>query len=91
MPYTQTHFPVTASQEFRGKSGNGQWADILMQIDAYVGELLDAVHQAGQEDKTIIIFTADNGPEMLPDQQGWAGPWRGSYFTAREVAQLEDA
>ncbi len=84
VPYTQTHFPVTASQEFRGKSGNGQWADILMQIDAYVGELLDAVHQAGQEDKTIIIFTADNGPEMLPDHQGWAGPWRGSYFTARE-------
>ena len=84
IPYTQTHFPVTASREFRGKSGNGQWADILMQIDAYVGELVDTLKKTKASDNTIFIFTADNGPEMLPDNHGWSGPWRGSYFTARE-------
>jgi arylsulfatase len=32
-----------ASKEFDGKSGNGPYADVLMQIDTYVGELLDTI------------------------------------------------
>ena len=38
----------------------------------------------GIKDNTIFIFTADNGPEMLPGHNGWGGPWRGSYFTGLE-------
>jgi len=84
LPYTQTHMPVTPSKEFAGKSGNGDWGDVLMQIDAYAGELLDTLDALGIADNTIFIFTADNGPEMLPGHNGWSGPWRGSYFTALE-------
>ncbi len=84
LPYTQTHMPVLPSKEFAGKSGNGDFADVLMQIDAYTGEVLDTIKQLGIADNTIFIFTADNGPEMMPGYQGWSGPWRGSYFTARE-------
>jgi arylsulfatase len=84
IPYTQTHYPVVAGEAFEGKSGNGKWGDILMQIDAYVGELLDTVEQLGISRDTIFIFTADNGPEMSPGQHGWSGPWRGTYFTATE-------
>ena len=84
LPYTQTHMPVLPSREFEGKSGNGDFADVLMQIDAYSGELLDTIERLGIADNTIVIFTADNGPEMMPGYQGWSGPWRGSYFTARE-------
>ena len=84
LPYTQTHMPVLPSKEFNGKSGNGDFADVLMQIDAYTGELLDTIDQLGIADNTIVIFTSDNGPEMMPGYQGWSGPWRGSYFTARE-------
>jgi arylsulfatase len=84
IPYTQTHLPVLPSKEFEGKSGNGNWGDVLMQIDAYVGELLDTIDELGIADDTIFIFTSDNGPEMLPEHHGWSGPWRGSYFTARE-------
>ena len=84
VPYTMTHMPVLPSAAFDGKSGNGQWGDALMQIDAYIGELLDTLDQLGIADNTIFIFTADNGPEMLPGNHGWSGPWSGSYFTAKE-------
>ena len=84
IPYTQTHLPVLPSKEFKGKSGNGNWADVLMQIDAYTGELLDVVDKLGIADNTIFIFTSDNGPEMLPGEHGWNGPWSGTYFTANE-------
>ncbi len=84
LPYTQTHMPVVPSRRFAGKSGNGDWGDVLMQIDAYTGELLDTIKELGIADNTIFIFTADNGPEMLPGHNGWSGPWRGSYFTGLE-------
>ena len=84
LPYTQTHGPVKPSARFKGATGNGPWADVLAQTDAYVGELLDLVDRLEVRDDTIFIFTADNGPEMLPGHHGWSGPWRGSYFTALE-------
>ena len=84
LPYTQTHMPVLPSKEFAGKSGNGDYADVLMQIDAYTGELLDILDELGIADNTIFIWTSDNGPEMLPGYNGWSGPWRGSYCSARE-------
>jgi arylsulfatase len=84
LPYTQTHMPVVPSAEFKGKSGNGDWGDVLLQIDAYTGRLLDTIKELGVADNTIFIFTADNGPEMLPGHSGWGGPWRGSYFTGLE-------
>ena len=53
-------------------------------MDAYAGELLDTVEKLGVKDNTIFIFTSDNGPEMIEPWNGWAGPWRGTYFTALE-------
>ena len=84
LPYTQTHYPVLAHPDFRGSTGKGHWADILAQIDAYTGELLDKIDQLGLTDDTLVIFTSDNGPEMIPQWAGWAGPWRGTYFTGLE-------
>ena len=65
VPYTATHYPAIAHPEFSGKSGNGSWADLLLQIDAYVGRLLDKVDELGLAEETIFIFTADNGPEAF--------------------------
>jgi len=62
LPYTQTHMPVVPSKQFEGKSGNGDWGDVLMQIDAYTGELLDTIDELGIADNTIFIFTAGAGP-----------------------------
>ncbi|MBK9520061.1 MAG: arylsulfatase [Rhodocyclaceae bacterium] len=84
MPMTQTHYPTLPSPEFKGKTGNGDYADSLVQADAYVGRLLDAVDQLGIRDNTIFIFTSDNGPEMFLPNIGSSGPWRGTYFTGLE-------
>ena len=84
IPYTQTHMPVLPSYEFDGKTENGKYADVLAQLDTYVGELLDQVDDLGMKENTIFIFTSDNGPEMIPGHHGWSGPWKGSYFTAKE-------
>jgi len=84
VPYTQTHLPVEPHPDNKGKTGNGHWADVLAQTDAYVGELLDTVDELGIRDDTVFIFTADNGPEGAVPHQGFSGPWRGSYFTGLE-------
>jgi arylsulfatase A-like enzyme len=84
IPYTQVHHRVSPHPAFDGKTGNGFWADILAQIDAYVGELIDAIAELGVASDTILIFTSDNGPEMIPPWQGFSGPWRGTYFTGLE-------
>jgi arylsulfatase len=60
LPYTATHFPAIPHSDFDGKSGNGPWGDMLMQIDSYVGELLETIDDLGLADDTIFIFTADN-------------------------------
>lgn len=96
LPYTATHFPTMPHPDFAGKSGKGVWGDTLMQIDSYVGELLDTVDDLGISDNTIFIFTADNGPEALEAGgtsltvetavHGSAGPWRGTLFTGFEGA-----
>ncbi len=96
LPYTATHFPTMPHPDFAGKSGKGPWGDLLMQIDSYTGELLDAIDELGIADDTIFIFTADNGPEALSPGQtsltvetamhGSAGPWRSSLFTGYEGA-----
>ena len=84
VPYTMPHHPILPAPEFDGKSGNGYWADALAQMDAYAGELLDTVDKLGVKDNTIFIFTSDNGAEVTEPWMGWAGPWRGTYFTALE-------
>jgi arylsulfatase len=84
IPYTQLHFPTLPEAPFQGKTGNGDFADVLVQMDDYAGRLLDALDQMGVRDNTIFIFTSDNGPEMFEPYYGFSGPWRGTYFTAME-------
>ncbi len=96
LPYTATHFPTIPHPDFVGRSGNGAWADMLMQIDHYTGRLLDTIDQLGIADNTIFIFTADNGPEAFDfgntnltvetATHGSPGPWRGTLFTGFEGA-----
>jgi arylsulfatase len=84
LPYTQTHEPVDAHPDFKGKTGNGSFADVLAQTDAYVGELLEAIDNLGLKDNTIFIFTSDNGREGIKRSFGFTGPWRGTMFSPYE-------
>ena len=84
LPYTQTHEPVDAHPDFKGSTGNGSFADVLAQTDAYVGELLAKIDELGLKDNTIFIFTSDNGREGIKRSFGFTGPWRGTMFSPYE-------
>ena len=84
LPYTQTHEPVDAHPDFKGSTGNGSFADVLAQTDAYVGELLALVDALGLAENTIFIFTSDNGREGVTRSFGFTGPWRGTMFSPYE-------
>ena len=84
LSYTQTHEPVDPHPDYYGKTGNGSFADVLAQTDAYVGEVMDTIDGLGLEENTIFIFTADNGREGVPRSFGFTGPWRGGMFSPYE-------
>ncbi|MEZ6088028.1 MAG: sulfatase-like hydrolase/transferase [Pirellulaceae bacterium] len=65
------HFPTEPNPAFKGKTGNGDWADMLAEMDSNVGQILDAVDKAGIKDNTIVIFTSDNGLEFFRPWDGW--------------------
>ncbi len=84
VPLTHLHFPTLPHPDFAGKSGVGEFADSMIEMDHRVGQLLDAVKALGIEGNTLFIFASDNGPEFRRPWRGTAGPWTGTYHTAME-------
>jgi arylsulfatase A-like enzyme len=60
VPYTLVHFPTLPNPSFAGKTGFGDFPDAIAEMDAHVGEILDALDQLGIRDNTIVVFTSDN-------------------------------
>lgn len=84
VPFTQVHVPSEPHPDFKGKTGNGRWADVLAEMDYNAGKVLDAIDDLKIRDNTIVIWTSENGPEEIFPHNGTAGPWRGTYFTGLE-------
>jgi len=84
VPFTLVHMPTLPNPAFAGKTGFGDFPDALAEMDAHVGEILDAVDALRIRDDTIVVFTSDNGPEATAPWQGSSGPWSGYYFTHME-------
>jgi arylsulfatase len=78
------HFPILPRAEFKGKSGQGEWADCLLQLDADFANLLDYLEELGIGGDTIVVFSGDNGPEEMEPWRGHPGFFDGSYFTGME-------
>lgn len=57
------HAPIIPNKEFDGKSKAGPYGDFMFQTDWVAGQVLAALKKYGLSDNTIVIFTADNGPE----------------------------
>lgn len=64
---TSPHYPVVPSPEFVGKSKAGVYGDFVVQTDAAVGAVMDALQRAGADKNTLIIFTSDNGAEVASE------------------------
>lgn len=60
--YSMPHVPLFVSEPFRGRTGAGLYADVVTEIDASVGRVMDAVKATGNDENTLVIFTSDNGP-----------------------------
>ncbi len=61
LPLNSPHTPLVPSAAWRGKSGLGDYADFVMQTDAVVGDVLEALEKSGLADNTLVIVTSDNG------------------------------
>lgn len=61
LPHTMCHVPLHVSEAFRGRSGAGLFGDVIEELDWSVGEILKAIKELGLDEKTLVIFTTDNG------------------------------
>ena len=61
LPLTSPHTPILPTPEWEGKSGLNKYADFVMQTDASVGAVLDALDRHGLAENTLVILTSDNG------------------------------
>lgn len=84
VPITQVHFPTLPHPDFAGKTGAGDFADSMVEMDHRVGQVIDEVEKLGIAENTVFFFGSDNGPEFRKPWRGTAGMWRGTYHTSME-------
>lgn len=82
--HSMMHLPNIPRDEFKGKSGYGDWQDCLLEMDTDFGSLLDLLDELEVAANTIVVFAGDNGPEEMLLHRGVGGLYEGSYFTASE-------
>jgi arylsulfatase A-like enzyme len=90
LPHTMPHVPLYASDAFTGKSKQGLYGDVIMELDWSVGEILRTVKQLGIDEKTLVIFTSDNGPWLSKGEHGGSAiPLRDGKFATYEGGMRE--
>ncbi len=62
LAHSMPHVPLAVSSKFKGKSKQGLYGDVIMEIDWSVGEIFKALQKYGLDKNTFVIFTSDNGP-----------------------------
>ena len=62
LAHTMCHVPIAVSDKFKGKSEQGLFGDVIMELDWSVGQVIQTLKEAGLTDKTLVIFASDNGP-----------------------------
>ena len=62
MAHSMPHVPLAVSAKFKGKSSQGLYGDVIMEIDWSVGEVMKALEKNGLDKNTLVVFTSDNGP-----------------------------
>lgn len=62
LAHSMPHVPLAVSDKFKGKSRQGLYGDVMMEIDWSIGEVLKALREQGIEENTLVVLTSDNGP-----------------------------
>ncbi len=77
VPHSMVHVPLHVSDKFRGKTKRGLFGDVVAELDWSVGQILAALKKNDLDRRTMVVFTADNGPWLsYGDHAGSAGPLR---------------
>lgn len=81
--HAMPHKPLATTEQYYQKSGAGLYGDIMADLDASVGEVLAKVKELGLDERTLIIFSSDNGPWYGGSSGGLramkGGSWEGGY------------
>jgi arylsulfatase A-like enzyme len=75
-----------SSREFRGRSANGAYGDSVEELDWSTGEILEALERAGIGDRTLVVWTSDNGAPRRNPPQGSNAPLKGWGYDVSEGA-----
>lgn len=62
LAHSMPHVPLAVSDKFKGKSEQGLYGDVMMELDWSVGEVIRTLEELGLERNTLVIVTSDNGP-----------------------------
>lgn len=88
LPHAMPHVPLFVSDKFKGKSKQGLYGDVMMEIDWSVGEILKTLDEEGLDQNTFVVFISDNGPWLsYGDHAGSAGPLREGKTTTFDGGQ----
>lgn len=82
VPHSMPHVPLYCSDQFEGKSGEGLYGDVMLEIDWSVGQINEALKTHGLDQNTIVIFTSDNGPWVSYGNHAGATPFREAKGTS---------
>lgn len=78
LAHNAVHTPIHPGPKFAGKSANGRFGDWVEEVDWSVGRVLDTLRELQIQERTLVIFTSDNGPWLIKGTDGGsAGPLRG--------------
>ena len=88
LAHSMPHVPLAVSNKFKGKSKQGLYGDVMMEIDWSLGEIEKALDKYDLTDNTLIIFISDNGPWLsFGNHAGSAGGLREGKGTSFEGGQ----
>ncbi len=79
LAHAMPHKPLAASEKFYKKSGAGLYADVMAELDWSVGQVLATLTELGLDEKTLVIFTSDNGAYFGGSTGGLRGMKASSY------------
>jgi arylsulfatase len=83
--FMKVHADNFASKAFEGKSGSKYpYKDAVVEVDAYVGEIIQALDEAGVLENTFVFVTSDNGPQLDAWPDSGYTPFRGAKASAWE-------
>jgi arylsulfatase len=88
LSHSMPHVPVAASPDFTGKSEQGTYGDVMMELDWSIGRVMEALRENRLEENTVILFTSDNGPWLnFGNHAGSSGGFREGKGTTFEGGQ----